>query len=189
MYMPGRLRTGSSPSRTWISSAVYLDACAISVHSLAALGVREGLDRHRLRDHDEAGLLDDLVALAAAAGDLLGIRLLRQVLATLLGLEVQDVALATGDEADDRVVVGDLDHRDAAAGAFELRDLVGLAVEHVTIARRDDDDIAVVARHHAEDLIAVLRLRVAAARLRRDLGVLRGREPQPKALTRHREQR
>src|SRR3954453_13361038 len=71
MYMPGRLRTGSRPSSTWISSAGYFEAWAISVHPLATLGVREGLDRHGLRHHHEARLLDDLMALAAAARHLL----------------------------------------------------------------------------------------------------------------------
>src|SRR3569623_1218664 len=189
MYMPGRLRTGSRPSRTWISSAVYLEALAISVHFLATLGVRQGLDGHRLRHDPQRRLLHDLVALAAASRRLLRGGLLRQVLATLLGLEVQHVALAAGDEADHRIVFGDLDHRDAAARTFELCDLVGLAVEHMPIARCGDDDIAVVARHDAEHFIAILRLRVAAARLRRHLGVLRGRDPQAEALARHREQR
>src|SRR3569623_1954568 len=189
MYMPGRLRTGSRPSRTWMSSPVYYDAEAISVHSLAALGVREGLERHGLRRRDQRALLHDLVSLASARRDLLRIRLLREVLAALLGLELEHVALAAGDERDDHVGSGDLDHGDAAAGAFELRDLVGLAVEDVTVARRGDDDIAVVARHDAEHFVAILRLRVAPARLRRDLGVLRHREAEAEALLRHGEQR
>src|SRR3954471_8241607 len=118
MYMPGRLRTGSRPSRTWMSSPVYFDADAISVHSLAALGIRQGLDRHGLRRRDERRLLHDLMALATARGDLLRIRLLRVVLAALLGLEVEDVALTAGDEADHDIVVGDLDHCDTTAGAL-----------------------------------------------------------------------
>src|SRR4051794_1438038 len=110
MYMPGRKRTGSSPSSTWISSAVYFDACAISVHSLATLGVRQGLDRHGLRHDDELRLLHDLVALAAAGRHLLRVGLLRQVLAALLGLQVKDIALPARDEADHHVVGRDLDH-------------------------------------------------------------------------------
>src|SRR3569832_1006608 len=184
MYMPGRLRSGSRPSRTWMSSPVYFDADAISVHSLAALGVREGLDRHGLRRRDQRALLHDLVPHATARRDLLRIRLLREVLAALLGLELELVALAAGDERDDLVVIGDLEHGDAAAGAFELRELVRLAVEDVTVARRGDDDIAVVARHDAEHLVAILRLRVAPARLRRDLGVLRHRKAEAEAQLR-----
>src|SRR5580693_1676364 len=164
MYMPGRLRTGSKPSRTWMSSPVYLPAFAISVHSLAALGICQGLDRDRFRRCDQRRLFDDLMAFAAARADLLGVGLLREVLAALLGLELEHVALAAGDEADHRVVVGDLDDRDTAAGALELRDLVRFAMQHVAVARRRHDDVAVVARHHADDLVAVFRLRVAATR-------------------------
>src|SRR5512141_2287544 len=118
MYMPGRLRPGSRPSRTWMSSPVYFDADAISVHSLAALGIREGLDRHGLRGRHQRRLLHDLVALATARRGLLRVRLLRVVRAALLGLELEDVALAAGDETDHDVVLGDLDHGDAAAGAL-----------------------------------------------------------------------
>src|SRR5215510_9179162 len=99
MYMPGRLRTGSRPSSTWISSAVYFDACAMSVHSLAALGVRERLDGHGFRHHDQVRLLHDLTAFATARRHFLRVGLLREVLAALLGLELQEVAFAAGDEA------------------------------------------------------------------------------------------
>src|SRR5580698_2953546 len=105
MYMPGRLRTCSRPSRTWMSSPVYLPACAISVHSLAALGVRQRLNRDGLRRRDERGLLDDLTALAATRADFLGIGLLREVLAALLAVQHEHVALAAGDEADHGVVL------------------------------------------------------------------------------------
>src|ERR1700709_1528033 len=98
MYMPGRVRTGSRPSRTWISSPVYL--VAISVYPLSTLGVGERLDLDRPGDHDERGLLDDLGALAAAALDLLGIGGDRELLAGLLGLEHQQIALEPGDEPD-----------------------------------------------------------------------------------------
>src|SRR5262249_55691165 len=100
MYMPGRLRTGSRPSRTWISSALYLLAWAMSVHSLTTLGVREGLDRHGPWLGHELGALDDLAALGAARADLFRIGLELERLAALLGLDVQDVTLAAGDEPD-----------------------------------------------------------------------------------------
>src|SRR5437763_606228 len=141
MYMPGRLRTGSRPSRTWISSAPYFVVCAISVHSLPALGVRERLDRHGFGNHDEVRALDDLTALAAARADLLRIGLELELLAALLGLDAQHVALAAGHEADHHVVFGRLDHGDAAARTFELRDVLGLDVQHVAIARRAHDDV------------------------------------------------
>src|SRR5262245_41361725 len=127
MYMPGRLRTGSRPSSTWISSPVYLDACAISVHLRAALDVREGLNDHRLRQRSERALLDHLAALAAARGDLFRVRFLGVIAPTLLALDLEHVALAPGDEADHLVAGPHLDHGDAAARALELRDLVGLA--------------------------------------------------------------
>src|SRR5262245_48915776 len=139
MYIAGRLRTASISSRTWISSAVYF-ACAISVDPLADFGVRERHDRHRLRHDDELVPLDDLVPLSAARLHLLRIRVELEALAALRGLEHELIALRTGDEADHRVLGIGLDHGDAAAGAFELRDLVGLAVEHVAVARRRDDD-------------------------------------------------
>src|SRR4051794_27473431 len=128
MYMPGRMRTGSSPSRIWMSSAVYLPACAISVHSLAALGICEWLDRHRRGDHEKRAALHDLLSLAAARRHLFWIGGERELLAALVVLDRERVALVTGDEADHRVVLGGLDHRDAAARTFELRDLVGLDV-------------------------------------------------------------
>src|ERR1700753_3553563 len=159
MYMPGRLRTCSSPSRTWMSSPVYLLAFAISVHSLAALGVRERLDRDGFRRRDQRRLLDDLVALAAARADLFRIGLLRVFLAALLGLQHEHVAFAAGDEADHGIVVGDFDDGHAAARTFELRDLVRFAVQHVAVARRRDDDVAVITRHHAEHFVAVFGLR------------------------------
>src|SRR5215510_9022532 len=104
MNMPGRLRTGSRPSRTWISSPVYL-AVAISVphflvHSLAALCVGQRLDLDRARNGDQLRPLDDLVALAAARLDLLGIGGELEALAALLGLEHELVALHARDEAD-----------------------------------------------------------------------------------------
>src|SRR5688572_33111926 len=105
MYMPGRLRTGSSPSRTWISSPVYF-VCAISVHSLPAGRVRERLDRDGLRHELEADALHYLVALAAARGDFLGIRAHGDFLAALVGLDLEHVALHAGDEADHRIVLG-----------------------------------------------------------------------------------
>src|ERR1700761_7346205 len=110
MYMPGRLRTGSRPSRTWMSSPVYL--VAISVHSLSALRVGERLDRDRLGHHDELRALDDLHALAAAALDLLGIGRQLEPLAALVGLDHELIALEAGDEADHHVVVLGLDHGD-----------------------------------------------------------------------------
>src|ERR1044071_431396 len=146
MYMPGRLRTGSSPSRTWISSPVYL-VCAMSIHSLSALGVGERLDRDRPGYDDERRALDDLVALAAAALDLLRIGGDLELLAGLLGREHELVALEPGDEADHHVVVLGLDHRHAAARPLELGDLVGLAQQHVAVARRGDHDVDVAARH------------------------------------------
>src|SRR5258706_15103137 len=108
MYMPGRLRTGSRPSRTWISSALYLLAWAMSVHSLAALGIREGLDRHGLRLRDELRALDDLAAFAAARPDFLRIGLEHELLAALLCCHFERVAFAAGDEADHHVVVARL---------------------------------------------------------------------------------
>src|SRR5690242_2621151 len=100
MYMPGRMRTGSRPSRTWMSSPVYLLlAAAILVHSLAALGVREGLDGHGRRHEAQRRALDDLAALAAARADLLRIGVELELLAALLGRDLQDVALHAGDEA------------------------------------------------------------------------------------------
>src|SRR5262245_26463976 len=136
MNMPGRLRTGSRPSRTWISSPVYL-AVAISpslyvtfgghrvlIHSLSALGVGQRLDLDRARHRNERRALDDLVALAAARLDLLGIGGELEALAALLGLDDQLVALHAGDEADHHVVVVGLDHGHAAARALELGDLV-----------------------------------------------------------------
>src|SRR5678809_329816 len=104
MNMPGRLRTGSRPSRTWISSPVYFDACAMSVHSLAALGIREGLDRHGFGHVHEPRALDDLATLAAARADLFRIGVELELLATLLGLDEQDVALRARHEADHGIV-------------------------------------------------------------------------------------
>src|SRR4051812_17647428 len=141
MYMPGRLRTGSRPSRTWISSPVYL-LCAIFdphcrryglIDTLSTLGVGERLDLDRRRHHDELRPLDDLVAPAASSLDLLGIGGDLEPLAALLGLDHELVALGAGDEADHQVVVVGLDHGDAAAGALELGDLVGLAQQHVAL--------------------------------------------------------
>src|ERR1051325_8398571 len=139
MYMPGRLRTGSRPSRTWMSSPVYF-VCAISVHSLSALGIRERLDGDGLLDDPERHALHHLVALATARRDLLRVRVQLELLAALVGLDREHGGLASGDEADHDVVIDGLDHGDAASRAFELVDLVGLAVQHVTIARRGDDD-------------------------------------------------
>src|SRR5689334_3375684 len=63
--MPGRRRTGSSPSRTWMSLAVYVSRVAISVGQLR-LSLRQ-LDFGRDDPHD-ALFLADRVALAAARG-------------------------------------------------------------------------------------------------------------------------
>jgi len=71
---------------------------------------------------------------AAAALDLLGIGGDLEPLAALLGLDHELIALGAGDEADHDVVVLGLDHGDAAAGALELGDLVGLAQQHVAFA-------------------------------------------------------
>src|SRR5262245_42614785 len=144
MYMPGRMRTGSRPSRTWTSAPVYLLVCAISVHSLAAFGVRERLNRDRLFHRHEACTLDDLAALATARTDLLRIGMQLEALAALLGLDREHIALHARDEADHGVVRRGLDHGDAATRAFELRDLVGLDVQDVTVARGGDDGVAVV---------------------------------------------
>src|ERR1043165_6427908 len=76
------------------------------------------------------------MALAASALDLLGIGSELEPLAALLGLEDELDALYAGDEADDHVVVLGLDDRDAAARALELGDLIGLAQQHVAVARR-----------------------------------------------------
>jgi len=62
------------------------------------------------------------------------------------------------------VVVLVLIHGDAAAGALELGDLVGLAQQHVAFAGRGDHDVAVVARDHADDLVALARPGVSAGR-------------------------
>src|SRR5687767_3357345 len=151
MYMPGRLRTGSRPSRTWISSPVYL-VCAISVHPLPARRIRQRLDRDGLGHEHEADALHDLMALAAARRDFLRVRVDGDLLAALVGLDLERVALHAGDEADDRVVVRCLDHGDTTAGSLELRDLVRLAMQDVTIARGDRDGVGVVARDHAQHL-------------------------------------
>src|SRR4029078_1232275 len=97
-----------------------------------------------------------LVALVGIGGQL-------DALAVLFGRDDQLIALGAGDETDHHVVILGLDHRDAAAGALELGDLVGAAPEHVDVARRDDDDIAVVARDHADDLVTLAGLGVAPA--------------------------
>src|SRR5690349_22639565 len=70
MYMPGRLRTGSSPSRTVMSLAVY-DMVVLELRARALLD-GEGLGRRRRLDDDlgQAAALDHLATLAAALGDL-----------------------------------------------------------------------------------------------------------------------
>lgn len=86
------------------------------------------------------------------------------------------------------IVVGHLDDDDAAAGALQLGDLLGLAHQHVAIGGGGDHLIAVVARRHAEHLVALLRLGVAAAGTGGDLLVRRGGEAQAVASLGHRQQ-
>src|SRR5258706_3092191 len=103
MYMPGRIRTCSRPSRTWMSSPVYSRFAVLppmSVHSVPAGRVRQRLDRHRWLHQHQLTALDHLAALAAAPADLLLQRLELEPLVAAGGLDHELVALAAGDETD-----------------------------------------------------------------------------------------
>src|SRR5450432_4674529 len=135
MYMPGRRRTGSSPSRTVMSSEVYpVDAIVVKVGGRRT--VQEDRRRHRQRDggaHD-LGLALQGVSFSASPGDAEAARTDRDLLAVVrLGDQHVFVARAAYAEADHRGFT-DLDDGDAAPGGGELGKLVDLAEQRAGVA-------------------------------------------------------
>src|SRR5688572_20722831 len=172
MYIAGRLRTGSSPSRTWMSFAVYVPL-AMSVHPRR----REGRHLHRRRDRLDGLPLEELAALAAARGDVVARRPDLDPLARR-GLEDERLLLGAAGHAHggDAVALAHLDHRDAAPGVGEHVDLAGLAEENVRLLRRDADDVLVLDGQHGHDLVSLGGAGELAPGARRDLAVRRERE-------------
>src|SRR6266496_1441655 len=170
MYMPGRRRTGSRPSRTVMCSEVYEAlAMSISVEERGWRGWRERLGRRHARD---LGLALERVPLAAARGDAETTGTDGQLLA-VLGLGDEDIFVlgAADAEADDRLGAR-LDDGDAASGVRQLGELVGLADEGARVAGDDADDV--LGLEHpgdADDLVAVRRLGEPPPRARRQLAV------------------
>src|SRR5262245_37929934 len=115
MYMPGRRRTGSSPSRTWISLAVYLPPppapaplLRVAIAPLTALlqGERQLGQKHL----DDAVLLGERVPFAAARAGLVALRAHLDALA-LVGLDGEPLAQA---KAEHPVALGCLEDGHAA---------------------------------------------------------------------------
>src|ERR1700744_5292839 len=99
MYMPGRLRTGSRPSRTVMSLAVYV----VAMCSSGSVGERFGGDRSVRHHAHEFAALDHFAAFAAAARAIELVDL-DAVLAAERGLEGERiVGEGRGLHADERV--------------------------------------------------------------------------------------
>src|SRR3990170_1284042 len=179
MYIAGRLRTGSRPSRTWMLFAVY--SLDISVH--LRRGERGDLDRRR---HDlEGGALGDLVALATARGRPVAAGADLDDLAARALDHEGDLLLALGHAHADQAIVGaHLDHGDAAARVGEEVHLAGRAQEHVPLLGGHAHHVLVVGRGDLDDLVAVAGPGVPAAGARGQLEGRRQGEAQAVALPR-----
>src|SRR6185436_10703383 len=118
MYMPGRRRTGSRPSRTVMCSDVYEAlAMSISVQQRRWWRRRQRLGRRHAHD---LGLALQRVPLAGAGGDVEAAGADRQLLAVVgLGDDHVLVLGAPDAEADDGLGAR-LDDGDAAARVREL---------------------------------------------------------------------
>src|SRR6185295_2272515 len=124
MYMPGRLRTGSRPSRTVMSAAVYLD---LAIDESARRDPLPSL----LPDRRDAPPLYHLESLAGAAtyGNVVDGEL---ALTALGGRHHQRRPLRRGQSADDAIVFTPGSHQiDALARTRELRHLIEREAQHL----------------------------------------------------------
>src|SRR5258706_3469141 len=185
------MRTSLSATRTPAQKPYFSARTTSKDRSLARTSAPLEVDELDLLRHDlhEPVALAELEALAAAADD--GVVRGEEHLVPLVALEPQDGALLVLAEergAGDPVVLRELDAEDAAAGAREDRDLVGLEEDGSALLRRDGDEVALLREPDEGDLVSRRGLREAPAGARRRLVERLVREAEDEAAPRHREE-
>ena len=111
----------------------------------------------------ELAALQQLAALAAAAGDFV-LRRADRLLRAARRFDGHQVAIARRrDEAEDAVALIELDQDDAAAGPGQEVHLVGLGQHGARLARRGDQDLLAGRARDADELGALRARAVAAA--------------------------
>src|SRR5262245_6833354 len=162
MYMPGRRRTGSSPSRTRMSFAVYVAAIVLLLHP---------------PNGGHSAALDDLLPLASAparrhvAGGELPL--------VALGRDREKVRLVRQRErANDAAVGAGLHENDASARSGELRHLVDRKAQHLPGGRGHHHRLP---EHGLDryDLVTVRDAGHAPSRTRRLAEIGRGPKAEP----------